>query len=127
MKVRFIRLLNGMGQEIASSPWARIGDDYDALSLVIEQGENGRIFVRILGRGEPGPTLHFLNEFEIVDSSIPSNWGVFPTPRGNGLFIGPAAWAEPGYWEKFFDGDPDAVRAFEERSSETLHSSSPQT
>jgi hypothetical protein len=123
MKVRCIKLLDVFGREIASSPWKRIGDIYDVLSLTVQQGEQGQVFVRLIGGNEPGPSLHSLDQFEIVDQTIPECWGIYPTPRDNGLFIGPAAWAKFGFWEKYFDGDPAAERAFQEERAKIIDGS----
>jgi hypothetical protein len=96
---------------------------YDVLSLTVQQGERGLVLVQIMGRSGPGPALHSLDQFEIVDQSIPECWGVYPTPRDNGLFIGPAAWAKFGFWERFFDGDPAAELAFQTERAKIIGSS----
>jgi hypothetical protein len=109
MKVRCIKLLNSRGQEVTTSSVLKIGRIYDALSISIDESGNG-VYVRIHGGKQP--SVHPLSQFDIVDPSIPRNWGVHGRSSG-GIFLGPLSWSEIGFWEKYFDGDQKARTDFE--------------
>jgi hypothetical protein len=50
--------------------------------------------------------------FTTVDERIPPNWVV--RARDDGILkLAPAAWLEPGFWERYFDLDPEAIATFE--------------
>jgi hypothetical protein len=49
----------------------------------------------------------------VADRSVPRNWVASIGPTGV-FTLGPSEWLAPGYWEAFFDGDADAVAAFQE-------------
>lgn len=47
---------------------------------------------------------------EVVDARLSGRWRA---ELVNGaLFLAPALWLRPGFWEQFFDGDPAAERDF---------------
>jgi len=62
---------------------------------------------------EPTPALFQPEIFEIVSSLVPETWIVASGSPGH-LEFAPAAWTAPGFWESYFDGDPEAVRCFHE-------------
>lgn len=111
MKIRCIKLVDGFGKATTNSQWESVGTTYDVLSL--EVCSDGRTLVRFVGDREKMPALRPLEQFEIVDHGIPENWTVFTKLRGGGIVFGPAAWASPGFWERFFDFDPAATQSFE--------------
>ena len=117
MKLRCTELLSPTGKEIASSLWLKLGSEYTALTLSVES--TGNVMVRFIAEGGTEPTLFPLRQFEIVDSSIPATWVVWKGRKG-GLNFGPQAWSESGFWERYFDGDPSAVAAFETERSKVL-------
>jgi len=67
----------------------------------------------------PGPAVFSLQQFEIVDGSLPANWVMSISPKG-GFTLGPEAWSKAGFWERFFDGDSDAGIAFESEMRKIL-------
>lgn len=108
MKVRCVRLLDSMGIQVDKSSWATIGKIYDVLSIMIEPGTTR---LRLVG-DEAGPALFELTMFEIVSSQIPETW-IVSSPRQGCLSFGPSAWNRPGFWDDFYNGEPDARSCFE--------------
>ncbi|MFD1811765.1 DUF3696 domain-containing protein [Rhodococcus gannanensis] len=51
--------------------------------------------------------------FDIVDNTIPENWGVSPD-GGNGVTIGYERLVRVGFWEDYYDGVPEAVEIVDE-------------
>ena len=51
--------------------------------------------------------------FEIIDDRMPPNW-VIKKDRNGAYQISTRAWLQPGFWEKFFDRDPESVAVFKE-------------
>jgi len=44
---------------------------------------------------------------------MPPNW-VIKKDRNGAYQISTRAWLQPGFWEKFFDRDPESVAVFKE-------------
>jgi|CZKU01.1.fsa_nt_gi hypothetical protein len=109
MKVRCVKLLDWQKKPVDRSAWAKIGGIYHVLSLWIEPGQTG---LRLIGE-EPTPTLFEPEMFEVVSSIIPDTW-VITSPKPGCLSLAPAAWNTPGFWERYFDREPDAVACFEQ-------------
>lgn len=118
MKVRCKMLLDVLGREVKTSPWLTIDAIYDVLSIVIES--NGQVLARVFDDQKDFPSLHPLEQFEIAEHSMPKNWGIFNRQDG-GLFLGPRAWSEAGYWERLLDGDPVAQQTFEAEREDNRH------
>jgi len=109
MKVRCIKLLDSRGLPTNRSAWVKIGGIYHVLSVWLEYGQTR---LRMIGE-EPTPALFELEMFEVVSSTIPITW-VIVSPTAGCLSLAPSAWNSPGFWEAFFDRDPEAVSCFEE-------------
>lgn len=120
MKVRCVRIVNPTTRAIEEySPWVRIGGEY--LVLEISAAPNGHVSLRIhLEEGAPG--LWDSTMFETTDVAIPSNW-VAKVSRQGGVDLGPERWLEPGFWERYFDREPEAVAVFDDETSVILHDS----
>lgn len=115
MRVRCVRLLDSRGRPTDRSTWARVGETYEVLSIVCEEGKNK---LRLIG-DEPVPALFELEMFEVVSSDISRTW-VATSPRPGCLVIGPEPWAQAGFWEAFFDQEPNAVACFDEERRKIL-------
>ncbi|NOU34476.1 MAG: hypothetical protein HOO96_41820 [Polyangiaceae bacterium] len=91
--------------------WARLkmGREYYVLS--IERGATVMKY-RIVSEEDVVPVLFDENLFDVVDSTMPSTW--VPTETDRGVERSPAPWMQSGFWERFFDQDPDANRVFDE-------------
>jgi hypothetical protein len=115
MKVRCIKLLDSRGCPVERSAWAKIGRVYHVLSVWTEAGHTG---LRLVGE-ETTPALFELEMFEVVSPKIPPTW-VVTSPKPDCLSLEPEAWSGVGFWERFFDGEPEAVAAFKEERAKII-------
>lgn len=121
MKVRCVKIINPVTLKIETeSHWVRIGQEYTVLEILGRPG--GRISLRIHQGDEP-PGVWHSEMFESTDSTVPSNW-VAQVSDGGMLSLGPEPWLERGFWESYFDDEPEAVAAFEAARAVILHESS---
>lgn len=118
MKVKCIRLLDVFGREVEFSPWLTLGRIYPVMS--IEIGPDGKRSYGIVTSDRPGewPNMggHQSECFEIVSTTVPSNWRSKLNTNG-AISIAPEAWQEPGFLEAFYDRDPAAHPIFERERS----------
>jgi len=54
-----------------------------------------------------------------LSSVIPPTW-VATSPDSARLSFEPEAWAVTGYWERFFDREPEAVATFDEERAKVI-------
>jgi hypothetical protein len=109
MKIKYVPLPN-------EKPDALLKEGVIYVVLEIFVGEEKTRY-RIITDGTRTPTLHDARLFQIISPKIPSSW-VVTSDKHKGFYIelAPAKWTVTGFWEKFFDGDSDAVAAFEQES-----------
>jgi hypothetical protein len=111
MKVRCERLLSPTtGQPLERSPLLTVGAEYLVLAVVAEPG--GRVVLRLIDDQGRSPSVWDARLFSTTSARIPAAWDIRVDDRGV-LTLAPAAWQRPGFWEAYFDGDPDAVADFE--------------
>lgn len=110
MKVRCIRLLDSMGKPQEKSAWLTIGAIYHVLELF--QGQN-TWFLRLVGDGPNGLAIFRLDQFEIVTPNIPNSW-IIAWDNDGSLHLRPKLWSQPGFMERYYDKEPDAIQIFEE-------------
>lgn len=111
MKVRCVAIINPATLErVSQSAWVTIGREYAVLELYATPDR--RFSVRLDLEGQT-PGLWDSEMFETTDPTIPSVWIAQLSDRGS-LRLAPPRWLVPGFWEDYFDGEPDAVAAFEE-------------
>lgn len=95
----------------AKEGWLTVGREYDVLAVYFDRTQ-GTLF-RIIGNDTFTPALFPLEILEITDSRIPQNW-VLEKDSSGVLRLSPKAWLETGYWDRFFDREPQAIKIFEE-------------
>ena len=107
-----VQLKETASPEVRRDPgrWLQPGVAYTVLA--IEASGRGHQEYRVAAEIQGTPALFDARLFEIVDGRLPPNW--MATADGERLEFQPAAWAGAGFWERFFDGDPDASRAYHE-------------
>lgn len=110
MKVRCVRIFDPRGNELEQSPWLTIGKDYVVLSVIFDIGGAARL--RLVGDRRNGLALFRWDAFEIVSPIIPPTWIIFPGPQSY-IYLTPEPWTEPGFWERYYDQDQDAMMIFE--------------
>lgn len=107
MKVRCTRLADAPQRQAS---WLTVGRSYDVLSVVLDT--HGRWLLRLQSDSYPGVGLFQLDQFEIVDPRVPNCW--IATWNAQGVFeLTTRDWSVPGFWEAYFDGDPNANAAFQ--------------
>ena len=68
---------------------------------------------RLIGDGKGGVALFPAESFEVVSPAVARTWNT--SWSSNGFFqLTPERWTRAGFWERFYDQEPDAVRIFEE-------------
>ena len=117
MKVRCIRLLDTSGKPQDKSAWLTIGKIYHVLS--VELGSDQKWKLRLVGDGFNGVALFHLEEFEIVTSKIPNSW-VMAWGKDGFFELTPETWREPGFWERYYNREPNTVRIFEDERRRTI-------
>jgi hypothetical protein len=119
VKVRCDRLVDATtGEEVTSSEWLRVGADYVVLSILAEPGR--QILFRIMGEGEIGaPGLFDSTMFSTVSPEIPPSW-VITVGNGGIVRVGPRTWMKPGFWEDYFNQEPEAIALFDEEYGNML-------
>jgi hypothetical protein len=109
MKVRCLTIADARGNPATSSPWLTIGKIYHVLA--IELDFHNRWLLRLVGDCEPGVGLFPLTQFEVVSARVPDTWVVSWNNAGQ-FNLSPATWMTPNFWDRYFDHDVDANRAF---------------
>ena len=115
MKVRCVKLLDARGRPTERSAWAKVGSVYQVLCVWAEPGQTS---LRLVGEGRT-PALFEPEMFEVISTRIPPTW-VIASPRPGCLSIGPDAWNAAGFWERFFDAEPEAVATFDEERAKII-------
>jgi len=109
MRVRCIKLDKPHADQ--SDGWLTIGREYDVLELYCDVSRG--VMLRIIGDEPLTPALFKGELFEMVNDAIPGTW-VAGRDKLGGYKFGPKVWHEPGFWERFFDQEPKAVKTFTE-------------
>lgn len=117
MKARCIKLVDHMGNIKERSSWLTLGKVYHVLEVVQDAGN--RWLLRLVGDGKNGTALFNLEQFEIASAKIPDNWVVVWNAKG-AFSLTTEAWSEPGFWEAYYDGDPSALRKFEDNKKQII-------
>lgn len=88
-----------------------VGQSYLVIEVLIEGPEAATQF-RLAGDGQGVPGLYEANWFEVTDASLPPNWAFNQNDTDGCYVLGPRSFAQPGYWELYFDSDPTARAIF---------------
>ena len=112
MKVRCIKLLDSRSRPVDRSSWAKVGGVCHVLGIWLEPAQTR---LRLVGE-EPTPALFELEMFEVASARIPPTW-VGSSPKPGCLSLEPESWSLAGFWERFFDGEPEAVAVFNEEKA----------
>jgi len=116
MKIRCIKLLNVFREPTDDQYWVKLGAIYQVLTIWVD--ERGVAF-RIISERDESPGLHPLEMFEIVSPIIPPNW-VIASPSPGCLSLAPEPWTQKGFWERYFDFEPEALECFEREKAKIL-------
>lgn len=117
MRVVCVKLLDAKSRETQTSAWVTLDAEY--VVLAIQATPDGRVQLRIVSDDGTTPVLFESEMFMTVSTDIPSNWVASIGERGF-VDIAPAKWLRPGFWDDYFDRDPQAIADFEEEKSKIL-------
>jgi len=111
MRVRCLKIIDpDTNREVETSSSLTIDKEYTVLSIHVEDGNATKF--QIFRDDECTPSFHIANQFEVVNTKIPTNWEVdFLTDSY--FSLSPKAWSRVGFWDDYFDGDPGAELIFE--------------
>jgi hypothetical protein len=110
MKVRCINnRLTPDGRKLGSL--LTIDHEYAVLAIYVDPRLG--CLLRMVGDDKQTPAIFPGDLFEIIDPTIPRNW-IAARDKNSVYRLSPKSWLEEGYWERFFNKDPDAVATFEE-------------
>jgi hypothetical protein len=116
MIVRCVRQVSIVG--VLQSPtdsWLTVGRDYTVLELAMDptRSEGFRsVEVRVEAGHDATPGLFSGTNFVVVDGRLPSNWRATISENGR-LDLGPESWQQRGFWEDYFDREPQAIATYE--------------
>lgn len=88
--------------------------EYVVLSIVADP--DGSLQFQIMTDDRHTPAWFDSVMFLTTDAGIPPNWTV-RVGGGGVLDLAPAKWLIPGFWEAYFDDDPEAVQVFDYESN----------
>lgn len=107
MKVRCVKLINDVGHVLDQSPWLQIGKVYHVLAINVSEGGGTKFAIQSGSKPDEFPSLshHMSSCFEVISTSIPSNWRPWVDGAGN-IGISPAAWQVPKFADNLADCAP---------------------
>jgi hypothetical protein len=91
---------------MATSPWLTVGREYDVLEILADPGQ--RVLLRVETDESGSPGLWGAGLFRTVSAQIPPSWSADIQDDGS-VMLGAEGWRRPGFWERYYDGDPSAV------------------
>lgn len=110
VRVVCVRIINPVtGEEVNEHPGVHVGREYPVLAAQAHSGRRAKL--RILA-DDGTPTLFDAAMFTASEMAIPGTW-VMRVREGGIVDLGPAAWLEPGFWERYFDRERSAVDLFD--------------
>jgi hypothetical protein len=97
-----------------NSPWLTLHGEYQILSILMTP--SGPAKLRILADDGRTPILVDAAMFSMNSQPLPDTW-VAIIEEGGIVELGPRSWLKPGFWERYFDGDADAMTQFQREMS----------
>lgn len=106
MKALCVRLTDSRDQD----SWLTLNKEYQVLSVLMTP--RGPAKLRIIADDGRTPILVEAPMFAIIPQPLPPSWALV-LREGGVIELGPPAWLELGFWERYFDQDKDAVMQFQ--------------
>jgi hypothetical protein len=91
--------------------WLTLNHEYQVLSILMTP--KGPAKLRMIADDGRTPVLTDASLFVMSAQPFPPNW-VVAIGEGGVVELGPTPWLEPGFWERYFDSDADAILQFQE-------------
>lgn len=92
--------------------WLTLNREYDVLSVLMTP--KGPVKLRIIADDGRTPILAEASLFAMSSQPVSPSWSLV-IREGGVVELGPSSWLEPGFWERYFDRDADALSEFEEQ------------
>jgi hypothetical protein len=99
-----------LGTDRESDPWLTLHHEYLVLSVLV--AAHGPAKFRILADDKRTPILVEATLFAAEAQPLPPQW-VAAIREGGVMEFTPRGWLEHGFWERYFDGETDAVACFQ--------------
>ncbi|MFF4384472.1 hypothetical protein [Kitasatospora sp. NPDC001547] len=98
---------------MSEHPAIRVGEEYPVLEVFAARS---RILFRLPDRSArrdeiESPGLWDADMFEIVSERMPTCW--VTALKDGRLTLAPREWQRPGFWEDYYDHEPDAVAEYD--------------
>jgi hypothetical protein len=90
--------------------WLTLNREYQVLSVLISP--KGPAKLRAIADDGKTPILVDASLFAMSSQPLPPSW-VLAIREGGVVELGPPSWLEPGFWERYFDRDPDTISQFQ--------------
>ena len=97
------------GERGSKAGWLTLHREYVVLAISADPVSG--IEFRILADDGRTPILADSRLFAANEQSFPTFW-VGRVTEGGVVELGPPEWLKRGYWESFFDQDPEAIATF---------------
>jgi hypothetical protein len=91
------------------SAWLTINHEYLVLSILALPEKT--ILFRVMADDTRTPILAESSLFAAASQPLPDNW-VVAVREGGVVELGPRDWLDTGFWERFFDREPEAEEIF---------------
>lgn len=108
MKALCVRVAGGGDRD----SWLTLNREYDVLSVLMPP--KGPVKLRIIADDGRTPILAEASLFAMSSQPVSPSWSLV-IREGGVVELGPSSWLEPGFWERYFDRDADALSEFEEQ------------
>jgi hypothetical protein len=120
MKVVCTRVRDNKTSEWVKQNFAlTVGKEYVVLQIEFALSQKNKNYYRMICDDDErtkSPALFCSDQFLVVDGTIPKSWVVCQSQMseelGPYMDIGPASWHAPGFWDNFYDGDPNAEEIY---------------
>jgi hypothetical protein len=117
MRVLCVRIINPATlQPVKKHPAIELDREYPVLSVTVVPERGASLHIP---SADGTPAIWDAAMFVTVDGTIPGNW-IARVSEGGIVELGPEAWLEPGFWERYFDREPDAEKVFETEKGPAL-------
>ncbi|QWT22174.1 hypothetical protein KPL74_09215 [Bacillus sp. NP157] len=113
MKVKCVRYFDSRRRPANDSAWLTLGKVYHVMGLQAEK-DTRLDYLIVTNDVDPGFAAmgyHPSESFEVVSDIIPPNWE--RSVSGNSVQTMPGSWLVPGFFEQFYDRDPNAYSIYE--------------
>lgn len=96
---------------VSATGWLPMDMELSVLAVMSDSASGTKYL--LWSEQQNSPALFPANEFEIVDGSLPEAWRLSLDLNGY-AYLAPFGWHASGFWERYYDGEPEAVRVFNE-------------